>query len=141
MREYPAASGTKLLADYFIPTTAFPKRRPGGGAPIVNYNTYSKRGTPEGAATSRTPKYPGLHPHFMVDLLSTEYGWAVFERAGVLVKIYLSILYIFDCVFRTNVFLRSLVRYVINADGLFGQYRDLVRYAGAKVYTGKTHPD
>ena len=38
---------------------------------------HSKRGMPEGAATNKTPKYPGLNPHFLVDLLSTEYGWAV----------------------------------------------------------------
>ena len=137
MREYPAASGTKLLDDYFIPISVFPKKRPGGGQPVINYNAYSKRGMTQGGITSKVPQYPGFQSHFMVDLVSAEYGWAVFRRAGILVKLYLVLLYVFDAIFRTNVFIRSLVRYVINADGLHGQYKDILVYASAKVYTGE----
>lgn len=67
------------------------------------------------------------------------YIWKVFNRAPWYIKLYSLLFLIVDVIFNTNYryFVRVFAKHVLNRDGLFGQYRDMINYSKASICAGK----
>jgi protein tyrosine/serine phosphatase len=83
-----------------------------------------------GAATNEP-----VGKHLLINFFKIQYGWAVFCRAPWYIQLYALLHLIVDLVLRTGYryFVRVFARYVLNKEGLVGQYFDMLEHSQSAI--------
>lgn len=76
-----------------------------------------------------------LGKHFLINFFMINYIWKVFNRAPWYIQLYSLLFLIVDVIFNTGYryFVRVFAKHVLNRDGLFGQYRDMINHSKASI--------
>lgn len=80
-----------------------------------------------------------LGKHFLIDFFKINYIWKVYNRAPWYIKLYSLFFLIFDLLFNTGFryFVRVFARHVLNQEGLYGQYCDMINHSQASICAGE----
>lgn len=79
-----------------------------------------------------------LGRHFLINFFMINYIWNVFNRAPWYIRLYSLPVLVVDLLLNTGYryFVRLFAKHVLNQDGLFGQYRDMINFSKASICAG-----
>ena len=82
-----------------------------------------------------------VRKHFLINFFRMNYVWAIFRRAPWTIALYSLLWLIVDVILRTGYkyFVRVFAKHVLNKEGLYGQYIDMLTYSQSSICAGIKH--
>jgi len=79
-----------------------------------------------------------IRKHYLINFFRLNYIWAVFRRAPLHIALYALLWLVVDLVLHTGYtyFVRVFAKHVLNKEGLYGQYIDMITYSQQSICAG-----